>query len=147
MSSSLSRWLSWASRAAKFGQLYLDQGFYHDKQIIPRAWVLESLKPYTENARDYGWGFPFREMGYGLGWWSASAGRHDFWFAWGHGGQLIVLLEELDLVIVTTADPFFGQHDGQSWEHEKEIFELVGEFISSLPNESAGVTERGYRAD
>jgi hypothetical protein len=38
--------------------------------------------------------------------------------------------------IVTTADPFFGQHDGQSWKHEKAIINLVGDFIKSLPNRS-----------
>ena len=62
-------------------------------------------------------------------------GDHRFNFAWGHGGQLIVLLDELDMVIVTTADPFFGQHDGGSWKHEKAIMNLVGDFIKSLPNQ------------
>jgi hypothetical protein len=53
----------------------------------------------------------------------------------GHGGQLIVLIDELDMVIVTTADPFFKQHDEQSWKHEKAIIKLVSEFIDSLPGE------------
>jgi hypothetical protein len=74
-------------------------------------------------------------MGYGYGWWTARAGDHDIVFAWGHGGQLIVLLDELDMLIVTTADPFFGQHDGESWKHEKATFNLVGDFIASMPTE------------
>ena len=124
-----------ARDAAKFGVLYLNQGEYKGKQIVPPDWVRESLQSYSERARDYGWGFPFRDLGYGYGWWTAEAGDHRFSFGWGHGGQLIVLLDELDLVIVTTADPFFGQHDGNSWEHEKAVFDLVGEFIAFLPGE------------
>ncbi len=34
-----------------------------------------------------------------------------------------------------TADPFWQQHDSQSWNHEKAIINLVSEFIGSLPSE------------
>ncbi len=124
-----------ARDAARFGLLYLNNGEYEGDQIIPADWVHDSLQTYSENARDYGMSLSFRDLGYGYGWWTARAGKHDFSFAWGHGGQLIVLLDELDMVIVTTADPFFGQHDDQSWKHEKAIINLVGKFINSLPEE------------
>jgi len=124
-----------AREAAKFGWLYLNQGEYEGEQIIPADWVHDSLQTYSENARDYGSSLNLRDLGYGYGWWTARAGEHDFSFAWGHGGQLIVLLDDLDLVIVTTADPFFGQHDDQSWKHEKAVINLVAEFIDSLPGE------------
>jgi CubicO group peptidase (beta-lactamase class C family) len=124
-----------ARDAAKFGLLYLNDGEYNGSQIVPAGWVRDSLQTYSEKARDYGMSLSFRDLGYGYGWWKARAGKHHFSFAWGHGGQLIVLLDELDMVIVTTADPFFGQHDGNSWKHEKATFNLVGEFIDSLPVE------------
>lgn len=124
-----------ARDSARFGLVYLNQGNYEGEQIIPIDWVSDSLQSYSENARDYGSSLSFRDLGYGYGWWTARAGDHNFSFAWGHGGQLIVLLDQLDMVIVTTADPFFGQHDGNSWKHEKAIINLVGEFIKSLPNQ------------
>jgi CubicO group peptidase (beta-lactamase class C family) len=124
-----------AREAARFGALYLDDGEYEGNQIIPADWVRDSLRTYSENARNYGVSVRFRDMGYGYQWWSARAGEHRFNFAWGHGGQLVVLLDELDMVIVTTADPFFGQHSDQSWKHEKAIMNLVGDFIKSLPKE------------
>jgi CubicO group peptidase (beta-lactamase class C family) len=124
-----------ARDAAKFGLLYLNDGEYEGNQIISSAWVHDSLRTYSEKARNYGMGFSFRDLGYGYGWWTARAGEHSFSFAWGHGGQLIVLLDELNMIIVTTADPFFGQHDGNSWAHEKATFNLVGQFIKSLPGE------------
>ncbi|NIW45811.1 MAG: hypothetical protein GWN30_13990 [Gammaproteobacteria bacterium] len=115
--------------------MYLNDGEYEGDQIIPSDWVRDSLQNYSDKTRNYGMGFAFRDLGYGYGWWTARVGDHHFSFAWGHGGQLIVLLDELDMVIVTTADPFFGQHDGNSWAHEKAAFRLVGEFIKSLPAE------------
>jgi CubicO group peptidase (beta-lactamase class C family) len=121
-----------ARDAARFGWLYLNDGEYQGEQIVPAAWVHASLRIYSENAKSYS-GLIFKNLGYGYGWWSATVGDHDFNFAWGHGGQLIVLLDELDMVIVTTADPFFGEHSGNSWQHEKATFNLVGEFIESLP--------------
>jgi CubicO group peptidase (beta-lactamase class C family) len=118
---------------AKFGQLYLDDGQYEGRQIVPAEWVHESLRTYSEDAWDnIG---RFRDIGYGYHWWSATAGDQHVNFAWGHGGQLIVLVDDLDLVVVTTADPFYLQSDGQSWKHEKATISLVADFIESLPSE------------
>ena len=124
-----------ARDAAKFGWLYLNDGEYQGKQIIPSDWVQDSLQTYSENTRSYGSSLSFRDLGYGYGWGTARAGDQHFSYAWGHGGQLIVLLDALDMVIVTTADPFYGQHDGDSWKHEKATINLVGDFIESLPEE------------
>ncbi len=124
--------------AAKFGLLYLNEGKHEGKQIVSTRWVKDSLRSYTNDINMTGgfpanWGLSIDEGGYGYQWWSAKAGDHRFDFAWGHGGQLIVLLHELDMVIVTTADPFFRQHDAESWEHELATINLVGEFIKTLP--------------
>lgn len=124
-----------ARDVAKFGQLYLDGGEYEGTQILPSEWVQDSLQNYSNKAKDYGMSLVFKDLGYGYGWWSATVGDHDFNFAWGHGGQLIVLLEDLDMVIVTTADPFFAEHSGNSWKHESAIMNMVGRFIATLPNE------------
>jgi CubicO group peptidase (beta-lactamase class C family) len=127
---------------ANFGSLYLNNGEYGGKQIISADWADESLQRYTEGLNISGW-FPgitsrfvyFRDLGYGYQWWSARAGNRQFNYAAGHGGQFIILLDELDMMIVTTADPFWQQHDDESWKHESAIIELVGKFINSLPSE------------
>ena len=95
----------------------------------------DSLRSYSDKAKNYGLKLVFKDLGYGYGWWTATVGDHDFNFAWGHGGQLIVLLEDLDMVIVTTADPFFKENSGNSWKHESAIMNMVGKFIKSLPGE------------
>jgi len=118
---------------AKFGQLYLDDGEYEGNQILPADWVHDSLRSYSQDAWDNVG--RFHDIGYGYHWWSARAGEHRVNFAWGHGGQLIVLVDQLDLVVVSTADPFYLQHDGQSWKHEKATISLVADFIASLRGE------------
>ena len=40
---------------------------------------------------------------------------------------------ELDLVVVTTADPLYGETGDGPWNHEKSIINLVTDFIASLP--------------
>lgn len=122
-----------ARDAAKFGLLYLNQGQFGGEQIIPADWVGDSLQTYSEDAYDnIG---RFRDIGYGYQWWSATVGDHPANFAWGHGGQLIVLLDDLNMVVVVTADPFYDVYGSESWAHEKANFNLVGDFISALPAE------------
>ena len=121
---------------ARFGLLYLNDGEYEGNQVISADWVHDSLQTYSEDA----WitksiGRYFGDTGYGYQWWSARAGDHRFNFAWGHGGQLIVLLDELDMIVVTTADPLHELPPEEGWKHEKAVIDLVGEFINSLPSE------------
>jgi len=129
-----------ARDAAKFGLLYLNDGVYEGKQVVPANWVHDSLQRYSEDINVSGgfpanWGLSFCDVGYGYQWWSARVGEHHFDLAWGHGGQLIVLLDELDMVIVVTSYPFWLQHDAEAWKHELANVNLVGEFIKSLPSE------------
>jgi CubicO group peptidase (beta-lactamase class C family) len=124
-----------ARDAAKFGLLYLNDGQYEGQQIIPVDWVRDSLQRYSENLYNNRLGRYFRDIGYGYLWWSARAGKHNFNYAWGHGGNLIVLLHELDMVIVTTANPLHGVWGEEAWEKEGAIIDLVGRFIASLPVE------------
>ena len=129
-----------ARDAAKFGLLYLAEGEYEGKQVVPADWVKESQQTYSEHVNS---GAPrsgkisryFRDIGYGYQWWSARVGDRRFNYAAGHGGQLIVLLDDLDMIIVVTSDPFYLVHNAEAWKHEQANFNLVGKFIHSLPDE------------
>jgi CubicO group peptidase (beta-lactamase class C family) len=124
-----------ARDVAKFGLLYLNQGECDGNKVISADWVRESLQTYSENLYNNRLGNFFRDIGYGYLWWSARVGEHHFNYAWGHGGNLIILLDELDMVIVTTADPLHGVWGQEAWEKEGAIIDLVGKFIQSLPGE------------
>ena len=121
--------------AAKFGLLYLNEGVYKGNQVIPADWVHDSLQTYSVNEAFVNKIGHFRDIGYGYQWWSATTGEHHVNFAWGHGGQLIVLVDEFDMVIVTTSYPFWLEHNDQSWKHEKAIISMVSDFVNSLPSE------------
>ena len=125
---------------AKFGLLYLNGGEYGEKQIVAAAWVRDSLQRYSKDINFTGWissklGRYFRDIGYGYQWWSARVGDHHFDFTWGHGGQLVILLDELDMIIVTTADALHHLPEGAGWKFEGAIIDLVGKFFKYLPKE------------
>lgn len=132
---------------ARFGLLYLHDGEYEGKQVVSADWVRESLHRYSEGINSAGIvsgeaGYYFRDIGYGYQWWSASVDDYRFDFAWGHGGQFIVLLDELDMIIVVTSNPFFKQHDDEAWRHERANLNLVGKFIESLGQPASSPSTR-----
>ncbi len=123
---------------AKFGLLYLNDGEYEGNRVLSADWVRESLQSYSEDIDRSGEGPSkhgryFSDIGYGYQWWSATVGDHHFDYAAGHGGNLIVLLHELDMIIVTTADPLYELPAEAGWKYEGAIIDLVGRFIESLP--------------
>ncbi len=73
----------------------------------------------------------FGDLGYGHQWWSYTVGDHQFHSASGHGGNFIIILDNLDMIIVTTA--FAPGAADVTWPHEQLIVDIVGEFIKSLP--------------
>ncbi|MFA9405942.1 MAG: serine hydrolase domain-containing protein, partial [Anaerolineales bacterium] len=127
---------------AKFGLLYLNDGEYDGSQVISAEWISDSLQKYSDRINLSGWipgltsrvGY-YRDIGYGYQWWSARAGDHQFYYAAGHGGNQIILLDELDMVIVTSADRLWGNFGGDAWEKERAIIDMVGKFVKSLPSE------------
>ena len=80
---------------AKFGTMYLQGGRWKGQQVVPQAWVEESLKP-----RLAAWS----GSQYGYQWWIhpyAVGGQAGTWFAArGYGDQLIGLFPALDMVVV-----------------------------------------------
>ena len=74
----------------------------------------------------------FNRTGYGYQWWGLQSGDHKYDAMLGHGGQIIALLDESEMVIVVIGDPFWLE-DG--WKYEKQLKNLVADFIASLPNE------------
>jgi len=125
---------------AKFGLLYLNDGQYEGNQVLSADWVRASLGRYSEGINRSGEpgskkGRYFRDIGYGYQWWSATVGAHPFDYAAGHGGNLIVLLDDLDMILVTTADPLYELPAEEGWKYEGAIIDVVGKFIASLAKE------------
>lgn len=116
---------------AKFGQLYLDNGVWNNIQLIPSEWVNQSLQVYSSTTYGREILSNIHNIQYGYLWWSGTSGSHQIWFAWGHGGQMIVIIRDLNMVIVATAAPQ-ATFDNNSWVKESSVMELVGRFISNI---------------
>ncbi len=118
---------------AKFGLMYLNDGVYGGQQIVPANWVQESLQDYSMKTWNYRVGPNWKDNGYGYQWWSVKAGNYRYHMAWGHGGQQIILVDELDLVVVLLVDPLHLQWGDEPWKIEKGNLNLMANFVASLP--------------
>ena len=113
----------------------MNNGKYNGIQVIPAQWVHDSLQIYSEKTWTINVGRNWGDNGYGYQWWSIKAGDYRYNLAWGHGGQQIVLLEDLDMMIVFLADPLHLQHGDEPWKIEKANLNLIADFVASLPAE------------
>ncbi len=116
----------------KFGQLYLNNGFWQPedgslgKQVVPSEWVAASTQPYVEE-----WMLGYEEIApnnYGYQWWLArddapsvsKLAVNDLYVGVGYAGQVLVVVPHLDLVVVITSD-----HPGNNGR----IFKLFPRYI------------------
>lgn len=79
----------------KIGQMLIDDGIWDGEQIITKDWIVDSFKTYTFSN--------YNPYGYGYQWWNKETAGYTTFFAWGHGGQYIMMVPELDAVVVMTS--------------------------------------------
>ncbi|MFF3446130.1 serine hydrolase domain-containing protein [Streptomyces sp. NPDC002667] len=85
---------------ARLGQLYLDEGVWEGRRLLPASWTAEATRVHVPNADGTPEGARSDwQQGYGLQFWR---GRHGY-RGDGAFGQFCVVLPEHDAVIVTTA--------------------------------------------
>jgi len=84
---------------AKVGYLYLNEGIWGKRQIIPKEWVEESTQTQVEVPNNE----QVIDEDYGYQWWTLSVNGHSAYAAWGYNGQHIYVIPDLDIVIAITA--------------------------------------------
>lgn len=96
----------------KIGMLILQKGMFKSEQIVPKDWVEKStgFQITTKNIIPYG-------SSYGYYWWRGSAHYTNYFFANGHGGQIIFMAPDKNLVIVGTTnwDGLTDNAAGELW--------------------------------
>jgi CubicO group peptidase (beta-lactamase class C family) len=85
----------------KFGQLMLNKGVWERKRVLNETWIARATSPLRK----------LRDIHYGYFWWVSDLpykGRTvRAFFAGGNGGQVVMAIAELDLVIA-----FYGGNYG-----------------------------------
>ena len=91
---------------ARVGQLVLHHGRWGEREVVPDAWLRESVTPRADVEPS---------VRYGYFWWLASSAFGDVATPWvgavGNGGQRLFVLPELELIVAVTAGSY-NQPDG-----------------------------------
>jgi CubicO group peptidase (beta-lactamase class C family) len=105
---------------ARFGLLYLRDGRWEDRRILPVGWVDHARRPRSVDATN-GWG-------YGAHWWVTGDARGAFW-ANGYAGQSLLVVPALDLVVVRLGNSTAEQYPAlAAWR--AEIADVVAEALA-----------------
>lgn len=120
----------------RFGELYLAGGRWEGEQILPASWIERSWRPRVRSS--------YNGNAYGYGWWSRRVAGERAWYAWGYGGQYLILVPRLELAMVATTAP--GRRGGR-WDADRAVFRILREDVipraRTLEREEAAAPEGG----
>ena len=77
---------------ARFGTLYLRDGVWDGRRLLPEGWVDHGRRQRSTDAES--------GNGYGAHWWVEAGDEHGTFWASGYEGQSITVVPGLDLVVV-----------------------------------------------
>ncbi len=136
---------------AKFGQLYLQNGLWDGRQIIPAEWIKEATTYQVKTDRD---GDGDRSVGYGYQFWRC---RHNAYRGDGAFGQYCIVMPDQDAVIAITS----GVDNMQAvldavWKHlltgmvdgviqEKDAYNMMQQKIENLAYTLEGNTSSPWK--
>jgi CubicO group peptidase (beta-lactamase class C family) len=104
---------------ARLALLYLRNGEWNGRQVLPAAWVERSIQPLVQDTSPDD---PDDNVGYGYQWWvfnDGSDGRPVMVGTWGWGGQFGLVVPSLDLVAVFTG---WNVYDETDFEYAFNLF-------------------------
>ena len=96
-----------AEDLARIGLLYLRDGVWDGRRILPNGWVEASTARQAETGNAQGWG-------YGYQWWRVDSGGVEVWAGLGFGEQYLFVIPAHDLIGVVNSWNLFPapQADG-----------------------------------
>jgi CubicO group peptidase (beta-lactamase class C family) len=101
-----------------FGEMYLNRGRVGDRQVVPERWVVDSFVPRGRSR--------ISERQYGYGWWMRPMAGHETYYAWGFGGQYIVIVPDVELVVVSTSAATVAE---ERRSHRRTVDEIIEQLI------------------
>lgn len=98
---------------ARIGELVLANGAWNGRQIVPASWINDMLQPRLPTT----W-----SAQYGYHWYLETFAGHRMALAMGNGGQRVMILPDLDLVVAVTAGNY---DDPEQWRTPVAVLEQV----------------------
>ncbi|MFY1695857.1 serine hydrolase domain-containing protein [Solwaraspora sp. WMMA2101] len=98
---------------ARIGELVLAGGVWAGRRLVPASWISEMLEPRLST----GW-----SAEYGYHWYLQTVAGHRTASAMGNGGQRLIVLPDLELVVVVTAGNY---DDPDQWRTPVAVLEQV----------------------
>ena len=102
------------SALLKIGTMVMNLGVYKQKQIVPKAWIAESMQIYTRSH--------FNPYDYGYLWWQRELNGYTVQFAWGNGGQYIMMIPALKTVVAIASG---GESNEKSRASRRRLFDFI----------------------
>ncbi len=108
----------------KIGRLMMDMGVYNGEQLVPGDWIVQSVEPVTGRRAGIN--------NYGYLWFRRMSGDYHMVYAFGNGGQYIMIIPELESVITVTT----RNNTSESTRHyRRQLFSSIDrEIIPFLEN-------------
>ncbi|MBN1780940.1 serine hydrolase [bacterium] len=113
---------------AKIGLMVINNGIWNGEQIVPKEWIVISTKPVVAESAffDYGYQWWYRSKRNKC-WWDdpvhGGTTEHDMFLALGAGGQYLMIIKDLNMVIVTTASDY--NNDGTAHQKVPMVIEEI----------------------
>ena len=101
----------------KIGEMMMNMGEYNGKEIVSPEWVVESVTPVTGRRPGV--------INYGYLWFRRESAGLDMVYAYGNGGQYILIIPEIEAVITVTTR--IGASGTRSYR--RELFRLFDNTI------------------
>lgn len=98
----------------KLGELVINRGEYDGQQLVAADWIDAALGKYTRSN--------FNPYDFGYMWWHQPVGDYAMHFAWGNGGQYILIFPQLDAVAAITSTP---DVPGSSRDSRQQLFRFI----------------------
>ena len=91
-----------AEQLAKIGYLFLQDGVWEGRRLLPEGWVDASVRRHVDSVNAQG-------TGYGYQWWRPDRDELAIWAGFGFGGQRLLVIPELRVVAVINAWNIFDE--------------------------------------
>ncbi|MDC0662774.1 serine hydrolase domain-containing protein [Marinobacter sp. SS21] len=116
---------------ARFGSLYLNQGYWNGQQIVPAQWVTDSVTPDAPHLVPGERDSADLTLGYGYQWWIPENADQEF-MAIGIYDQFIYVNQKLGMVIVkNSANTRFTEDNFESMRTTVSMFRAIAASLTS----------------